>query len=174
MGYLVYDLIFCVYYSDDVDEGGMAAMYAHHFLAIFGASASCWLGGILGSISQLTWITEFSTPFVNLRVILAQHELSNSRLYAINGILMTVAFFLARVVFYYYMIFNVLLEYFIYRGDVTWAMYEPHQYNVIKLAVLGYFAMYCLNMFWFSRMLQGFLKGAGCLDRCFKSKVDDE
>ena len=58
-----------------------------------------------------------STFFVNFRFILVHHELTNSKIYAINGIIMTVAFFFWRVIFYFYALFVVLIDYIAYRSE---------------------------------------------------------
>jgi len=41
-------------------------------------------------------MTEFSTPFVNMRYLLHTHKRSSSTLYVINGLTMTFVFFLVR------------------------------------------------------------------------------
>lgn len=77
----------------------------HHVLGITGACLGIHIGGFLGSISQLTTITEISTVFVNFRSILVYHHATDNIVYAINGLMMTFSFFIVRVLFYYYIIF---------------------------------------------------------------------
>ena len=47
-----------------------------------------------------TFLLETSTPFVALRSILADLQMSSSLLYAVNGIVMLVVFFLCRIAIY--------------------------------------------------------------------------
>ena len=68
-GYLVQDAIFCTINAKM--DALMIQTYLHHSLGIIGCAFACSTGGFLGSMSQLTCITELSTPFCNLRWILA-------------------------------------------------------------------------------------------------------
>ena len=89
-------------------------MIAHHICAMFGAFVGTYLGGPIGSISQLTWFTEASTPFVNLRWILSKHDIGGA-VYAFNGLMMNLTFFSMRICFYHYMIFTKIAEFILYR-----------------------------------------------------------
>jgi uncharacterized membrane protein YagU involved in acid resistance len=89
----------------------MMQTYAHHICAITGNVGGIASGGFFGSISHLTWITEASTPFVNLRQLLAWHHLTDNRLYLMNGLLMTLSFFVFRIVFYTYMILGQIFPF---------------------------------------------------------------
>ena len=112
-------------------------------------------------MAQLTWITEFSTPFVNFHQVLTYHDAKDHFLYPLNGILMTIAFFVFRVIWYYYVIFVKLIDFAMYRHTSFWATYEPHQVIWVKISNGLYLFMYLLNLYWFSRMLLGFCKGLG-------------
>ena len=113
----------------------------------------------MSSICQVTAITEFATIFVDLRVILAYHKLQSSTLYAINGLVMTVQFFLFRVVYYLWMVFGVITDFFIYRGNETWRLYDETTQKWIVVSISMYCLMIILNLYWFNRMLKGFIKG---------------
>jgi len=76
----------------------------HHFAGIVGALASIHLDGYFGSIAHLTMFTEISTNNVNFRVLLTLCGLGDHPLYAVNGILMTLVFFVVRVLFYSWVI----------------------------------------------------------------------
>ena len=83
--------------------------YFHHIMAITGDIGGVAISGYFGSMAQLTWMTEASTFFVNLRWLLSTHKLTDGKLYIVNGFMMTLVFFVFRVVFYSYMVFfNIL------------------------------------------------------------------
>lgn len=82
--------------------------YLHHVVAITGAIGGAVINGVFGSLSQLTWFTEGSTFFVNMRWLMATHKVTDSPLYVLNGLMMAVSFFCFRIVLYIYMIFWVI------------------------------------------------------------------
>lgn len=148
----------------------MIQTFLHHALAITGCSLGIYIGGFLGSASQLTWFTEISTPFVNFRALLAYHKLNNTRLYALNGIIMTAVFFLGRVIFYYYIVFLKCLDMVAYRSISFWPLYPEEHHKYCYFCITMYCTMYLLNLFWFSKMMAGFCKGLGLLDACERTE----
>ena len=125
---------------------------------------------MFGSICHLTVMTELSTPFVNLRAILAQHKMTNTKLYSINGIMMALMFFLFRMCFYYYMIFIVIEKFVFYRSDVFWDTYPKHQYWACYVCMVLYMIMYLLNVYWFSKIFAGLMKAFGVFNALEKSE----
>lgn len=81
------------------DHKAQMVNYFHHILGIAGSSAGIIGGGYLTVIASVSLVTEFSTPFVNVRAILYDHQVRSGPVYACNGIVMTLVFFLSRVVF---------------------------------------------------------------------------
>lgn len=79
-----------------------------------------WLGGFFGSASQVSFIVEVSTPFVSIRQMMAYHKKEDSLLYKLNGIIMTLSFFIFRVCFYYYMVFWKCQDFLMYRYVSFW------------------------------------------------------
>ena len=159
-GYLVQDFIFCI--SQAENDGLMIQTYAHHLIGGAGQFITLAAGGFCGSLGQVSWITEASTPFVNGRQILAWHHLQDTNFYVANGLMMTCSFFWARVVWYGYMIFGRIRH---------WAFVEPHFWETYYPDTQGqilsytcctlYFLMYFLQLFWFHRILTGCLKALG-------------
>ena len=90
-------------------------MYLHHFLGIYACWSGITLEGFFGSLTQLSFFTEGSTLFVNARAIMATHKLTSTVPYFINGVLMVIAFFFMRVIFYHYMIFWKMQDLCMYR-----------------------------------------------------------
>lgn len=101
----------------------MFQTYFHHACACFGALGGIYVGGFFGSISQLSFVTELSTPFVNGRVILTWHDYGNSSLYLANGVMMAVSFYYCRIVYYFHMIFYWILLFTFFRKSTFWNFY---------------------------------------------------
>lgn len=83
----------------------MIQTFGHHALTILGNVGGVYVGGFFGSMSQLTWFSEGSTPFVNFRQTLAWHKQGDSKLYFYNGLMMMFSFLVFRMVYYSYMVF---------------------------------------------------------------------
>lgn len=133
----------------------------HHFLCIGGIGLGLYNGGFFGSVSQLSFIAEVSTLFVNFRFVLCLHKQEGTKLYAINGILMTIAFFFFRVWYFYYMIFWKCQDLMMYKYAAFWATYPAHKWKWCQLHFYMYVMMYILNIFWFAKMVWGLVKGMG-------------
>ena len=139
----------------------MMQTYLHHLLGIIGCLLSIYLGGFMGSIGQLSGFTEFSSPFVSLRAILAMHKMQSGILYFLNGLMMVFSFFLCRMCFQYYLIFKEIEYFLFYRHLEFWALYPEEQHLWIKIAVAFYLVLYILNIYWFSKILLGLYKALG-------------
>lgn len=95
--YFIVDLLVIIFLIGD--HKAQMENYFHHTLGIAGACAGIFGGGYVTLIASTTLITELSTPFVNLRAILYNHEIKSGPVYMWNGIILTLMFFLARIVF---------------------------------------------------------------------------
>jgi hypothetical protein len=91
---------------------------------------------------------EFSTPFVNFRWFLEKANLKASKVYIVNGILMVVSFFFARL---FFIPITYYLKYQHWRGVLK----LPH--SLFYQAVVGYIIMSILNLFWMKKMISGIL-----------------
>ena len=78
----------------------MVQTYFHHITGMIGCLMGIYFGGYIGSVVHLTTITELSTFNVNNRVLLSLLDQNNTFIYMFNGIVMTITFFLMRVVYY--------------------------------------------------------------------------
>jgi len=66
-------------------------------------------------------------------------------------------------------------HYCLYRSNSFWNTYPKEHHNVCYLAITLYVLMYFLQLFWFSKILDGFLKAVGLnLDGKASKKVKDE
>lgn len=101
------------------------------------------------------------------------HELTSSPLYVLNGLVMTINFFIFRIVFQYKIIFTYMRYFMIYRADEFWNLYPQEYHNYMKFGLCAYCALYALNIYWFTKMIAGLLKAIGVedyLERKFGSK----
>ena len=88
-------------------------------------------------------ITESSTFNVNIRQLLVFHELTSSTLYLVNGLMMTLVFFLVRIVFYTW----IITYKFYYAGAYSrsfWETYDPEKRNWLIASVVVYDLMFSL------------------------------
>ena len=104
VGTLVADLLIQIFFVKDFRSPGALQNYLHHVLAIFGAVAGNSIGRFIGTLSNITLITEITTPFVSNRWILHFHNKVDSTAYFINGLCMTIGFGLFRIVFLSYIV----------------------------------------------------------------------
>lgn len=130
--YIIHGLTCCVGYAT-----GAAFGVAHFYGGLF-----------------LMW--ECSTPFVQLRWVLYKMGLTETLLYKVNGILMYVAFMLARIVFG--TVFTVMLV-----RDVYFEVASPRSGTHVPSLVWISFAaaaltITCLNYYWFSLMTRTLMR----------------
>eukprot|EP00049_Salpingoeca_infusionum_P000341 m.39224 g.39224 ORF g.39224 m.39224 type:complete len:289 (+) comp10289_c0_seq2:252-1118(+) len=149
-GYFLYDMLFITIWKlcGSRDTGGFP-MVLHHFLA----------GGsfILAAHFRLSWCssnwlaTEASTPFVNVHLMLRKAKLDDHPLFLVNGVLMTVTFFLCRII----MILFFFWSGYVSMWDELWREQTP---TVFTTCVLLAAITTALNLFWFQKMLRGAMK----------------
>jgi hypothetical protein len=96
------------------------------------------------------FLTEASTPLVNLRWFLSESNLKESRLYIIVGLLMTLVFFVARILFMPYTLYLLLSNPNILN---TLSTYRAFCDGIVGGAV--FVSIYILNIYWFYLMMRG-------------------
>lgn len=87
----------------DFSSGG-CQNYLHHMLGIVGSVIGMYGGGYLLVTASVSALTEVSTPFVNVRAMLYDLKMGSSSIYAVNGLFMTLFFFIFRCVFQAYLV----------------------------------------------------------------------
>mmetsp|Transcript_34280 Transcript_34280/g.42352 ORF Transcript_34280/g.42352 Transcript_34280/m.42352 type:complete len:119 (-) Transcript_34280:232-588(-) len=105
---MTHDLLVQVFLVGDFTSSGAMLNYLHHFLAIFGAVAGTYLGRFIGTLSNITTVTEITTPFVNIRWMLYFHGKVETSAYFYNGLAMTFAFGVFRILFLAYIVMVVM------------------------------------------------------------------
>jgi hypothetical protein len=135
-------------------------------MAITGAIGGAAISGFFGSMSQLTWVTEASTFFVNLRWLLSTHKLTEGKFYIFNGLMMMIAFFFVRIMFYSYMIVFNIVPFCLDADGSNWVEYPTigEKYFCYFL-ILAYLAMGSLQVFWFKKIVIGLLKAVGIIKK---------
>ena len=141
----------------------MIQMYIHHSIVLLGTGLSIYMTGFIGSVDQISFLTEGSTQFVNLRQILCLHKQEGKPFYVFNGIMMGISFYVFRIVFYHYVIWGYALEFTVYRAEGFWdVLYpEPFMSFIAKVSIVLYFMLFLLQLFWFSKIFAGILKAIG-------------
>ena len=129
----------------------------HHVAGIMGNTFALLLDDGFGSVAQLTFITEFSTFFVNARFLLAKHKLSSTTIYIVNGLLMTLSFFVVRVVYYKWILFSVYRNMGLYDSE-RMKNYPENKVMMRHACVFLYIVMYFLQLFWFYKIFSGLMK----------------
>ena len=108
VAYLTVDFVLCYFFICDQSPGA-AQNYLHHVLGLIGTVSGLFAGRMLLTLGSISLMTEVSTPFVSLRALLDMHKMKDSKLYLVNGILMTLSFFVFRVIFQSWLVFYKLV-----------------------------------------------------------------
>ncbi|XP_006882484.1 PREDICTED: transmembrane protein 56 [Elephantulus edwardii] len=148
LGYLISDLLLIFYYWRVI---GDKMFVIHHCTALYGYYMLLAFGA-LESIGNFRLLAELSSPFVNQRWFFETLKYPKfSKVNVINGILMTVAFFLVRIAvippFYYFM----------------YSVYGTEAYNRIGILIQSSWAVTCIvldimNIYWMIKITKGCIK----------------
>lgn len=138
-------------------------MYFHHFIVVFGSFLSVNLGGFTGSTNHISFITEGSTFFVNMRLVMLVHKLEGELIYILNGIMMGLAFFVFRIVWYHIIIWTYVDDTIFKRYYTLWPVLYPTPIMDFfgNMCIVLYFMLFLLQLFWFSKIFAGILKAVG-------------
>ncbi len=90
---------------------------------------------------------ELSTPFLNIHWYLDKLHMSGSYLQLINGILLLASFFAVRIVWGWFMSYQVFSTLWMHRSDprVSWLMSSIYFFSNMSLNFL--------NLYWYTKML---------------------
>lgn len=97
------------------------------------------------------FLLEASTPFVSLRKILAILGLKKSIWYIINGLVMTLVFFVCRVVFF-------PAVYYLYSVEHGASIIDTITKHVPPVCSISMLVLFLPQIYWFGIMLRGGLK----------------
>jgi hypothetical protein len=146
LGYLVSDLLLALYYMDR--WSGYIANIIHHIVCLM-----FWYELLVGGYGHVFGMggmfLECTTPFINQRYFMDKAGQKDSLLYVINGVFMTVLWFIFRICFFA----GVGYRIYAFRTELM-ALSTRQIINVI----VPYVAGYALQFFWFSKIVKGILK----------------
>ena len=145
-GYILQDTLGSIYYNSK--WSGWQANLIHHLAAML-----CWGqlldGGFAHFMGLIGIISEITTPFVNLRWFLHKAGLKDTTLYLLNGLTMTLLWFIIRIGGFGMLGFRIAASW-----DAVMALRPDQQFTVVFSYVVGY----SLQIFWFYKIVRGALK----------------
>nr|ACL52696.1 unknown [Zea mays] len=99
--------------------------------------------------TYMVLISETTTPEINLRWFLDTAGLKKSSAYLVNGILMFVAWLVARIFLFMYVFYHIYL----------------HYSQIMQMHAFGYYltfvvpsVLFVMNTMWFMKILKGVMK----------------
>lgn len=145
VGYFLSDLGMIIWFYPSL---GGSEYVVHHLLSVV-AIAYAMLTGEGQLYTYMVLISETTTPGVNLRWYLDTAGMKRSKAYLINGIVITLAWTVARILLFVYIFYHVYL----------------HYDQVMKMQTFGIFlvhvvpsALAMMNFMWFAKIMKGLKK----------------
>lgn len=146
LGYTFQDLFLCLWFRSKWAD--MTATLMHHVCVLI-AWWQLTAGGYAQGIALIAQSCEISTLFVNARWILGKAGAKNGKVYIINGLIMTIFFFIFRVCIYDW---QVVTLYHQREGLLSLPVFN------IACFLFCYLAGVLLQSFWMSKILRGVVK----------------
>lgn len=145
VGYFITDLGMILWFYPSL--GGMEYVI-HHLLSMTGVTYAM-LTGEAQVYTFMVLISEATTPSINLRWYLDETGMKRSRAYTINGIVMFLAWLVARILLFVYLFYHAYLHY-----------NQVEQMHVFgrRLALVIPSALTVMNLIWFWKILKGLKK----------------
>ncbi|GLU04002.1 hypothetical protein SLE2022_211690 [Rubroshorea leprosula] len=145
VGYFLADIGMIIWFYPSL--GGMEYVI-HHLLSVVSVVYSMMTGeGQLYTFMVL--ISETTTPGINLRWYLDTAGMKRSRAYLINGVVIFVAWLVARILLFLYLFYHVYLHY----DQVK----QMHLYGLLLVSIVPQ-VLAVMNMMWFWKIIRGLKK----------------
>lgn len=149
LGYVCGDLVICIL---DPYLSGVYSTLLHHVAMIAGISMCLFYQGFFLYFVVWRVLAEFSTPFVNFRMVVSELGDKRSWMYYFASIGMTVSFFSCRI---------VMIPWYTY--ELVVAIFFNPEVNIIPMHLqvymfVNYTAFDILNIYWFFKILKGAYK----------------
>jgi hypothetical protein len=157
IGYLSVDFITCIFFIQDLSSA-MMETYIHHAIGIVGTITSLIVGRMILTLSNISCLTEVSTPFIGLAALMRIHKKSGTTCYMITGLTMTFSFGICRCVFQTWLVFFRLVPSVIYRSEEMLQGTSEITKMSMMFSLCLYVSLVFLNFFWFYKMVSGCLK----------------
>lgn len=148
-GYIVADLLMLMVYREKI--GGTIGIVVHHLITIQ-AYMQCLTKEYLVYFANFKLLAEASTVFLNIRWLLVACNRKDSPWYFYNGLMLTTAFFLSRILLA--PLFYIFVYRTIYTSVYNQALTLVEHYSWTSVSLLLDF----LNIVWFRRLVSGALK----------------
>lgn len=145
LGYFLYDLILCLSYKQLRTVGTLF----HHCLGLFYYTVVN-VSGHAQYLAMLWLASELTTPFVNMRWFLFVMKKTDTTLYLVNGMLMTLGFLLWRVI---YIPGSALYTLYYFSDHIK--LTAPYVQPLIPISMPS---ITILNAYWTYLMIKGILK----------------
>lgn len=145
VGYFLADLGMIVWFYPHI--GGMEYV-VHHLLSI-SALAYAMLTGEGQLYTYMVLISETTTPGINLRWYLDTAGMKRSRAYVINGVVIFLAWLVARVLLFVYLFYHLYMHY----DQVK----EMQTFGLLLVFVVPY-VLGVMNLMWFVKIVKGMKK----------------
>ncbi|KAL9315980.1 hypothetical protein ACSQ67_016981 [Phaseolus vulgaris] len=145
VGYFIADLGMIFWFFPSL--GGYEYVI-HHLLSLV-AVAYSMLSGEGQLYTYMVLISETTTPGINLRWYLDAAGMKKSKAYIINGVVIFIAWLVARIVLFVYMFYHVYLHF-----DQVEQMQTFGQVLVIVVPLV----LSIMNLVWFSKIIKGLRK----------------
>lgn len=149
VGYFVFDTYVMI-----VSEEKEAAFYLHHAI-VGGGMLIAMLSEFCAFAFVAMTVNEFTTPMLNIAWAMERMRLTKTKWFALNGIIMTVGFFCARICFNIYIAYHYLspetlgrFPYPIGNTTTTWSV------AAVAAFFFPLFFLYLFtNIFWFAKLV---------------------
>ena len=147
LGYMAFDTVCIAYYHDSWPAS--SAFLVHHVAALCGWGAPA-LTGFCHDVAVPLLLCEATSPLLNLAYFMRTAGLKSNPLYAVNGAVILVAWFVLRIWLVAFIAWNRIFV----HADQFWTM--PQYLLVLFSIVYGLSA--ALQVFWFVKIAQGAFK----------------
>ncbi|KAJ4728975.1 Transmembrane protein 56-B [Melia azedarach] len=145
VGYFLADLGMIIWFYPSL--GGMEYVL-HHLLSV-AAIAYAMLTGEGQLYTYMVLISETTTPGINLRWYLDIAGMKRSKAYLINGVVIFLAWLVARILLFTYLFYHVHLHY-----DQVKQLHTCGQVLVFVVPVV----LSIMNLMWFAKIIRGLKK----------------
>ncbi|CAK8565404.1 unnamed protein product [Lathyrus sativus] len=145
VGYFIFDLAMILWFFPSL--GGYEYVVHHMFSLV--AVAYSMLSGEGQLYTYMVLISETTTPGVNLRWYLDVAGMKRSKAYLINGVVIFLAWMVARILLFVYMFYHVYLHF-----DQVERMHIIGQLLVIIVPMV----LSVMNLVWFAKIVKGLRK----------------
>lgn len=145
VGYFLADFGMILWFYPSL--GGMEYVF-HHLLSVAGVAYSMLTGE--GQLyTYMVLISETTTPGINLRWYLDTAGMKRSRAYLINGVVIFVAWLVARILLFLFLFYHVYLHY----DQVK----QMHSYGLLLVSIVP-LVLAVMNIMWFGKIIRGLKK----------------